>query len=803
MKKWHFIFFLIPYTLIAQQIQFHPGEETICYASNKVENTHVPAKLFSARLIRMTEPTSHISVAYNGFTEEAQAAFQYAVDIWARTITSEVPIRITANWSQLGSGVLGSASATSTVSNFENAPEKDVRYPLALAEKLARKQLNFEAQSEISANFNSQIDWYYGTDANPPSNQFDLVSVVLHEIGHGLGFSASFGANAQLAVWGLDNTGQTNMPIIYDLYLFDQLENQLINESIYPNNSEELLDAVTNNSVAFGSNLARNTYGTFPPIYAPNPWNGGSSISHLDEAVFPAGNENSLMSPQFGLGEAIHLPGEVTQAIFAEMGWVHTFLNHQEILFAESPDEPIRFLLDIESDSSIISENIILIVSGDEFSTTTSYPLNESLLSEITFEVNVPYDDLPAETQYYFEYTSPDGRLYQFPNGGSLNALSVAKSQDLEAPSIAHIPISFITESDVNIQLQASDNFGIDTAYIEYKTSNSNNSQFAGLSMLENIENGFAFSKSQQDLGLSLSDTLFYQIHVQDKSINENTITFPSEGFSFAKVIEIGDPVDYYELSFDTPQASDSLELINLKIDNREGFNSNSIGTEHPYSNDAEGLASFMLKHPINLQESTMLSFEEILLSQPTSDFLLIEGSQDNGASWTQIGEIADASSNASWLERFNSTDNQDGSLAVADPSLYRNREIILIDDNLPFAINDNLLIRFSFIVDGEFNGWGISIDNIRIGEPIVSSVAEESSIALYPNPVFETLNIRMLDERKLRMNIRELSGRTIDQINLAKKQVYSTSKLFPGIYIAEFIDSNGEIIDTKKIIKK
>lgn len=37
--------------------------------------------------------------------------------------------------------------------------------------------------------FNSNTNWYYGIDGNPPSTKYDLISTVLHEIGHGLGFS--------------------------------------------------------------------------------------------------------------------------------------------------------------------------------------------------------------------------------------------------------------------------------------------------------------------------------------------------------------------------------------------------------------------------------------------------------------------------------------------------------------------------------------------------------------------------------------------------------------------------------------
>ena len=43
-------------------------------------------------------PTATFQVTYSGFTPQAQAAFQAALDIWATHIASAVPIKIQANW---------------------------------------------------------------------------------------------------------------------------------------------------------------------------------------------------------------------------------------------------------------------------------------------------------------------------------------------------------------------------------------------------------------------------------------------------------------------------------------------------------------------------------------------------------------------------------------------------------------------------------------------------------------------------------------------------------------------------------
>ena len=61
----------------------------------------------------------------------------------------------------------------------------------------------------------SSEDWYFGLDGRPGEDQFDFVSVVLHEIGHGLGFYDSFkiDESTEEAEYGI---GDDNIPTIFD-----------------------------------------------------------------------------------------------------------------------------------------------------------------------------------------------------------------------------------------------------------------------------------------------------------------------------------------------------------------------------------------------------------------------------------------------------------------------------------------------------------------------------------------------------------------------------------------------------------
>jgi hypothetical protein len=137
--------------------------------------------------------------------EQRLIAFQFAADIWGATLDSNVEIRIQASFDPLActanSAVLGSAGAIQIVANFPGQEFANTWYHVALANKLAGSDLipgsPGTSADDIRARFNSNlgqpnclagIGWYYGLDNNHGTN-IDLVTVLLHEFAHGLGFS--------------------------------------------------------------------------------------------------------------------------------------------------------------------------------------------------------------------------------------------------------------------------------------------------------------------------------------------------------------------------------------------------------------------------------------------------------------------------------------------------------------------------------------------------------------------------------------------------------------------------------------
>ena len=306
-----------------------PGMRVLTYYAGPVENPAKipPPEVFLQRAQEVGAQTANITVNYTGFSGPAQTAFEYAVTIWESLITSPVDTVVDATWEPLSpSGVLGSAGASNFYRDFPNAPVAGTWYATALANKLAGTDLdNYYGlpDVEIQASFNSNFpDWYFGIDGNTPANQVDFVSVVLHELGHGLGFSGSMRIGSPFCNLGNGCWGRgSGYPFMYDRFAVNGSGQYLISDFI--NNSPELAAQLTSGNIYFnGPNAVKANGNADVKLHAPGTFSAGSSYSHLDE-IFNS-TPNALMTYSIGSGESIHNPGSVMLCMFKDMGWTVT-----------------------------------------------------------------------------------------------------------------------------------------------------------------------------------------------------------------------------------------------------------------------------------------------------------------------------------------------------------------------------------------------------------------------------------------------------------------------------------------------
>ena len=212
----------------------------------------------------------------------------YAVSIWESMLPADTKITISASWEKISTnGVLAQSTITGYAAGWGiDALNPMAFYPVALAEKINGASLNEDQQGDITLSVNSSINWYLGTDGKTPTSKYDLVTVLLHEICHGLGFFDSFDSDGTIGWYGI-----SSIPMIYDTFVENYVGNRLTDTLKFPNYSSSLYYQLIGGQLYFNGPLLSqyslfNNYSNLRArLYAPSTWDAGSSISHLDESA--------------------------------------------------------------------------------------------------------------------------------------------------------------------------------------------------------------------------------------------------------------------------------------------------------------------------------------------------------------------------------------------------------------------------------------------------------------------------------------------------------------------------------------
>jgi len=196
--------------------------------------------------VGFNDPTPVAPVGGNTGTTLGQQrlnVYRYVADIWERNLQSNVTINVSAGWEALtctaSSATLGSAGAWNIWRDFPNA-QPNTWYPQALANKLAGTNLsagqaddgtgygNVDIKTQFNVNLGNTgclegSPFYLGLDGNA-GTKVNFVATLLHELGHGLGFSVltvqtSTGNRLNASGSGYVATG--GVPSIWEQYMYD------------------------------------------------------------------------------------------------------------------------------------------------------------------------------------------------------------------------------------------------------------------------------------------------------------------------------------------------------------------------------------------------------------------------------------------------------------------------------------------------------------------------------------------------------------------------------------------------------
>lgn len=284
----------------------------------------------------------------NGSTlgEQRLNVFNKAADILNATFDVSVTVKVLANFDELYctsiSAELGHAGPEDVTFVYDSGSSSYTLYPDALANQLQGTDVDISTV-EISASFNSNLGnagcldgygWYLGYDA-PTGTLNSLLSVVLHEIMHGIGFlSYMTSTGASLATYNGED--------VYDPYtqkLYDASQSALVTTldqsqraAATINDGNLLWDGALTNAQLAG--LSSGVNGSRMQMYAPTSYESGSSVSHFDTDATP----NEIMEPKYT--EFLDNPG-LAKYLLADIGWTLQNSGNNAPVFTPLADQTL------------------------------------------------------------------------------------------------------------------------------------------------------------------------------------------------------------------------------------------------------------------------------------------------------------------------------------------------------------------------------------------------------------------------------------------------------------------------------
>jgi len=235
----------------------------------------------------------------NGLLNPTQLlATEYALELWSEQIGGTVPVDIDVDFWSLGAGVIGMSFFPPCFLDVETG----IMYPSALWNQLVG--YNASDEWDIFIVMNSDFRFYYGLDGSPSSG-IDYVTIMIHEVTHGLGFGSQCHRNGSFFY---------AHPVIYDCQLYQGLEGPCFTEL---SASERAALLISNNLYAGGTNskLLEANEGVRVKMYAPTSYSSGSTAHHwASDVIFPTFMKYAYFYP-------LHTFNTRKIGMFRDMGW--------------------------------------------------------------------------------------------------------------------------------------------------------------------------------------------------------------------------------------------------------------------------------------------------------------------------------------------------------------------------------------------------------------------------------------------------------------------------------------------------
>jgi hypothetical protein len=242
--------------------------------------------------------------------QQQEQATRQALDNFAKYFQpSNITVRVEFTFHDLGAdGTLGQGGPA----GFE--PLQGVYYAQALFNFVAKHDLSGGAVSlSVEMNTNPSTTWFYAA-STPPQGQYSWQDVIMHEVGHAMGFFDTVNQDGSFT-----NAGPS---------VFETLATLGVNGSPLSSLDQPArAQAVISNNVYWSGQFGIAANGGNPiKLYAPKPYEEGSNYSHIDPSQPGIAG---LYYPS--LADATYYSGPTEQelSIFHDIGWATSPFNVQ------------------------------------------------------------------------------------------------------------------------------------------------------------------------------------------------------------------------------------------------------------------------------------------------------------------------------------------------------------------------------------------------------------------------------------------------------------------------------------------